>query len=165
MEYTSYRVIECFTLPWSFLSLASWSRISENPLRSVFKLWKLFSSTHWDTQSSKTCRCSDVWVQNKAQSFSITSSCCETDFWKRGKILKCILIKLAVETRMPVTFDSQIQWWKFFLLVLENQKRYIWMYFWLKNSRFLAVKFAIKKLSFFSTYATTFIFTPVVVQP
>ena len=63
--------------------------------------------------------------------------------------LKCILIKLAVETRMPVTFDSQIQWWKFFLLVLENTKRYIWMYFWLKNSRFLAVKFAIQKIELF----------------
>ena len=41
---------------------------------------------------------------------------------------------------MPVTFDSQIQLWKFFLVVLENQKCYIWMYFCLKNSRFLALK-------------------------
>ena len=71
-------------------------------------------------------------------------------FSKIGKVfLKCILIKFAVETRMPVTLDSQIQSWKFFLLVLENQKRYIWMYFWLKNSRFLAVKFAIQKIELF----------------
>ena len=42
---------------------------------------------------------------------------------------------------MLVTFGSQTQLWNFSLLHLENQKRYVWIYFWFKNSRILAFKF------------------------
>ena len=62
--------------------------------------------------------------------------------------LKCNLIKLAVETRMPVTFDSQIQWLIFFARFREYKALYLNV-FWLKNSRFLTVKFAIQKMEFF----------------